>query len=52
MSTAALEIGIALAALVAIFAARRRDWVTFAVSLLAVLIIAVLTIMNSREREH
>ena len=47
-----LEIGIALAAFVGILAAKRRDWITFAVSLLAVLIIAVLTIMNSREREH
>ena len=35
-----IEIGIAIAAFVAILAARRRDWVTFAVSLLAVLIIA------------
>jgi hypothetical protein len=47
-----IEIGIAIAAFVAILAARRRDWVTFAVSLLAVLIIAGLTIMNTREREH
>ena len=47
-----IEIAIAIAAFVAIFAARRRDWITFAVSLLAVLIIAGLTIMNTREREH
>jgi hypothetical protein len=47
-----IEIGIGIAAFGAILAARRRDWVTFAVSLLAVLIIAGLTIMNIREREH
>jgi uncharacterized membrane protein len=47
-----IEIGIAIAAFVAILSARRRDWVTFAVSLLAVLIIAGLTIINTREREH
>jgi hypothetical protein len=47
-----IEIAIAVAAFVAIFAARRRDWITFAVSLLAVLIIAGLTIMNTRERGH
>ena len=38
-----IEIAIAIAAF---------DWITFAVSLLAVLIIAGLTIMNTREREH
>jgi hypothetical protein len=37
MSTA-LEIGIALAAFVGILAAKRRDWITFAASLLAMLI--------------
>ena len=47
-----IEIGIGIAAFSAILAARRRGWVTFAVSLLAVLIIAGLTIMNTREREH
>jgi hypothetical protein len=47
MSTA-LEIGIALAAFVGILAAKRRDWITFAVSLLAMLIIAGLTIRNTR----
>ena len=51
MSTA-LEIGIALAAFVGILAAKRRDWITFAVSLLAMLIIAGLTIRNTRERKH
>ena len=47
-----IEIGIGIAAFGAILAARRRDWVAFAVSLPAVLIIAGLTIMNTREREH
>jgi hypothetical protein len=51
MSTA-LEIGIALAAFVGILAAKRQDWVTFAASMLAMLILAGLTIMNTREREH
>ena len=51
MSTA-LEIGIALAAFVGILAATRRDWITFAASLLAMLIIAGLTIWNTRERKH
>ena len=51
MSTA-LEIGIALAAFVGILAATRRNWITFAVSLLAMLIIAGLTIWNTRERKH
>jgi hypothetical protein len=51
MSTA-LEIGIALAAFVGILAAKRRDWITFVVSLLAMLIIAGLTIRNTRERKH
>ena len=51
MSTA-MEIGIALAAFVGILAAKRRDWITFAVSLLAMLIVAGLTIRNTRERKH
>ena len=47
-----IAIGIALAAFVGILAATRRDWITFAVSLLAMLIIAGLTIWNTRERKH
>ena len=51
MSTA-LEIGMALAAFVGILSAKPRDWITFAVSLLAMLIIAGLTIRNTPERKH
>jgi hypothetical protein len=47
-----IEIGVAIAAFVAILAASRRDWITFAVSLLAMLIIAGLMIINTRERKH
>jgi hypothetical protein len=48
----ALQIGVAIAAFVGILAAKRGDWITFAASLLAMLILAGLTILNTREREH